>query len=313
MSKKRLLIIILILFLLALAGGGAYIYYFQPKLVNQLKDWIVSVTGGGGEEEGEEMGDEVTCEDQTYTNTRQGYEVCYPSGWYTQAFGYSQLSVGFDAFPIPEASEYAGVFSIAVSRRNSATLIADYLSGLTSPITTTVTVDSVAGIRVEGTIPADSIFFANYREAIVVLEKFGRTYTLIMLSSPDGYAANLPLYDAFVAGFKFLEGTAAAPWGRDIYLDTPWPNDEVSDSFRIAGSAQGAFESTIVARLKTENGTVLFTQPITYNAPDIGELGYFDIAVTFTTTAASGTLEVFHTSAMDGSILDLVSVPLVFK
>ena len=66
-------------------------------------------------------------------------------------------------------------------------------------------------------------------------------------------------------------------------------------------------------RLKTESGGVLLTQPITYNAPDIGELGYFDIAVTFTTTAASGTLEVFHTSAMDGSILDLVSVPLVFK
>src|SRR3972149_9463881 len=111
-----------------------------------------------------------------------------------------------------------------------------------------------------------------------------------MLSSPDGYAANLPLYDAFVAGFKFREGTAAAPWGEDIYLDTPWPDDEVSDSFRISGSAQGAFENTIVVRLKTESGTILFEEPITYNAPDVGELGYCDSAFTFTTSAHSGSL-----------------------
>jgi len=257
--------------------------------------------------------EERTCGGQTYTNVRQGYEVCYPAGWYAQASGYSQLSVGFDAFPFPEASEYGGVFSVAVSRQNSATLIADYLSSLTGPTTTTETVDSVAGIQVEGTIPADSFYFANYREAIVVLEKFGRTYTIVMLSSPEGYAANLPLYNSFVASFRFLEGTPAPPWGREIYLNTPWPNDEVSGSFRIAGSAQGAFENTIVARLKTESGTVLFEEPITYNAPDIGELGYFDIAVTFSTTADSGTLEVFHQSPVDGSIVDLVSVPLVFR
>src|SRR3990172_6666269 len=97
------------------------------------------------------------------------------------------------------------------------------------------------------------------------------------------------------------------------WLKTPWPNDEVSDSFRIAGSAQGAFENTIVARLKTESGTILFEEPIIYNAPEVGELGYFDIAVTFQTTVESGTLEVFYTSPKDGSVADLVSVPLKFK
>lgn len=305
--KKRIILIALILIL---SGAVGAFFYFRP----QITDWIASITGdGGGEEGGEETGGEVSCEEQTYTNTRQGYEVCYRRGWYMREFGYSQLSVGFDAFPIPEASEYAGVFSIAVSRRNSATLIAEYLPNLNSPITTTVTVDSVTGIRVEGTIPADSFFFAGYQRAIVVMEKFGRTYTVAMLSSPDGYAANLALYNAFVDSWKFLEGTMAAPWGEDIYLDTPWPGDEVSGSFRIAGSAQGAFENTIVARLKTESGTVLFEEPITYNAPDVGELGYFDSAFTFTTSADSGTLEVFHTSARDSSIVDLVSVPLLFR
>jgi hypothetical protein len=311
--KRRLFLILISIFLLAIFGGGAYVYFFRPELAGQFKDWVASVTGGAGEEEGEGAPEEVSCEEQTYTNTRQGYEVCYRKGWYTRAFGYSQLSVGFDAFPIREASEYGGVFTIGVSREGSAALIADYLSGLTSPSTTTVTVDSVSGIRIEGPIPADSFFFAGYRRAIVVMEKFGRTYTVAMLSSPDGYAANLALYNTFVDSWKFLEGTLAAPWGEDIYLDTPWPGDEVSDSFRIAGSAQGAFENTIVVRLKTENGTVLFEEPITYNAPEMGELGYFDSAFTFMTTADSGTLEVFHTSARDGSIVDLVSVPLLFR
>lgn len=310
--KKRLVILILILLILAIGGAAAYVFYFRPELGEQLRDWIASVTWGG-KEEGGETGEEAACEGQIYTNTRQGYKVCYPKGWYTRDFGYSQLSVGFDAFPIPEASEYAGVFSIAVSRRNSATVIAEYLSNLNEQATTTITIDSVSGIRVEGTLPVDDVFFPKYHQAAIVLEKFGRTYTIGMLSSPDGYVANLPLYNSFVASLKFLDGTSAAPWGKDIYLDTPWPNDEVSASFRIAGSAQRAFENTITARLKTENGTVLFTEPITYNAPEMGELGYFDIPVTFSTSAESGTLEVFHTSAKDGSVLDLVSVPLKFK
>jgi len=304
--KKRILLIALILIL---SGAVGAFFYFRP----QITDWIASITGGTEEEEGEGNPEEVTCEDQTYTNTRQGYEVCYRKGWYTQEFGYSQLWVGFDAFPIPEASEYPGVFNIGVSRKGSSDVLAPHLANLKDTETTAITVSGVSGIRVNGTIPADDNFFPNYHEVAVVLEKFGRTYDIVMLSSPDQYAENLPIYDAFVASLKFLEGTPAAPWGKDIYLDTPWPDDEVSDSFRIAGSAQGAFESTIVARLKTENGTVLFEEPITYNAPDVGELGYFDIAVTFETTADSGTLEVFHTSARDGSIVDLVSVPLVFK
>jgi hypothetical protein len=307
--KRRLLILIVVLVLVAL-GAAAYAY-FRP----QITDWIASITGEEekGKEEGEETGEEVICEGQIYTNARQGYTVCYPSGWYTRDFGYSQQSVGFDFFPIPEASEYAGVFTISISRQNSATLLSQYLEGLEGASTTAVTIDGVSGIRIQGVFPSDDNFFPNYRQIAVVMEKFGRTYTILMLSSPDGYEGNQLLYDAFVASMRFLDGTAAAPWGRDIYLEAPWPDDEVSGSFRIAGSAQGAFENTIVARLKTAGGTVLFQIPIIYNAPEMGELGYFDVPVTFSTSRDSGTLEVYHTSAMDGSILDIVSIPLTFR
>ena len=304
MSKRRVLISTIVLLLLAVIGAGAY--YFRSQITDFIK-------GINGDNKGDENGEEITCEDQVYTNTRQGYKVCYKTGWYTQEFGYSQLLVGFDAFPIPTASEYAGVFNISVSRQNSATLLAQYLSSLKDPETAAASIGGVTGIRIDGAYAADDVFFPNYRQSAAVVENAGRTYSIVMLSSPDGFVSNKADFEKFLSSFQFLEDTAAAPWGKNIYLNTPWPNDEVSDSFRIAGSAQGAFENTIVARLKTESGTVLFEEPIIYNAPEVGELGYFDIAVTFQTTSESGTLEVFYTSPKDGSVADLVSVPLKFK
>lgn len=303
MSKHRLLVLLIVLIVAAL-GAGAFFYFRSP-----ITDWIASIIDGQDEEEEEEE----TCSGQVYTNTRQGYTVCYPSDWYHREFGYSQLQVGFDSFPIPEASEYGGVFTISVSHQASTTLIAQHLQSLKNSTTSTFAMDTSSGVRVEGALSSENVFFPNYRQAVIVFEKFGRTYTVAMLSSPDGYTVNLPLYETFVASWKFIEGTVAAPWGKNIYLDTPWPGDEVSASFRLAGSAQGAFENTLVVRLVTTEGKVLFQDSIIYNAPEMGEIGYFDTPITFSTSSKSGTLEVYHSSPKDGAILDLVSVPLKFK
>lgn len=302
--KKRLIGIIFLL--LVAVGAGAY-FYFRPQITAWIEEFVMKRVEPASPD------DEPSCEDQTYTNTRQGYEVCYSKGWHTQAFGYSQLWVGFDADPIPTASEYPGVFSVAVSRQNSAALIAQHLAAVENPATSTFSLGEVSGIRVEGAFAADDPFFPKYRQIVVVAEKFGRTYSVTLLSAPDLYDANLPLFEQFLDSLTFLDGTSAPPWGRNIFLDTPWPGDAVSGSFRIAGSAQGAFESTIVVRLKTDEGTVLFQESVVYNAPEMGELGYFDVPATFTTASESGTLEVFYTSPKDGSIEDLVSVPLRFK
>lgn len=303
---KRLLVLIIVL-LLVLVGSGAYLFFHT-----QILSWIDQVTGAN-KGSSEQSSQEVTCPAQTFTNTRQGYSVCYPKGWYTRNFDPSQLNVGFDAFPIPKASEYPGVFAISVSRQSSATLLASYLNDLKNTSTTTVTVGGDSAIKVQGIFPSDDMFFSNYHQVAVVLEKFGRTYSIVLLSSPDGYTANLPLYDTFVASLRFLDGTLAAPWGKDIFLDTPWPGDKVSSSFHVSGSAQGAFENTIVVRLKTADGKVLLQTPIVYSAPGADGLGYFDTPVTFSTSSSEGTLEVYYTSPKDGSIVDLVSVPLKFK
>jgi len=301
---KRALLFLLIVLVVALGVGA--VFYFRSSITK----WMGSLTGGPAKEG---AGEGETCVGQTYMNSRQGYQVCYPSGWHYREFGYSQLQVGFDAFPIPEAGEYGGVFTILVSRQDSATVIAQQLQSLKNPVTATATVDSSPAVRIDGILPVDDNFFPNYRRAVVVLEKFGRTYSVTMLSSPDGYSTNLSLYEALLSSWKFIEGTAAAPWGKDIYLDTPWPGDAVEASFRLAGAARGAFENTLVVRLVTAEGTVLFQDSVVYNASEPGELGYFDIPITFSTSSSLGTLEVYHTSPRDGSILDLVSVPLKFK
>ncbi len=299
--SKRLLFLLFLLLILVLGGGiFYYLRFLRP--------------GSEGEvSEEETTPQEYTCDGQIYTNARQGYKVCYPADWHTRDFGYSQLGVGFDPFPIPEASEYGGIFTVNVSRQGSAAVLTDHLGGLVDPTTETVTVDGVTAIKVSGTIPSDNVFFPSYFEVTVVFENFDRTYAIDLLSSPDNYEVNILQFESFVESFMFLDDVSSPPWGQDIFLFSPWPADSVSESFRVAGEAKGAFEATIVARLKNDAGDVLLEEPIIYNAPDVGELGYFDVAVTFETTASSGILEVFHTSAKDGSIVDLVSVHLDFE
>jgi len=309
--KRRIFIFVLI-FLLIAGGAGAY-FFFRPQITSWIESLIVKEETGGEETGGEETEETYCPLGQIYENSRQGYKVCYPAGWHTQEFVYSQLSAGFDPAPIPEASEYGGMIHAAVRREGSASLIAQYLLNLETPATSAVMLDGVSGIKLLGTIPAGNVFFPGYFQAYTVFEGHGRTYVVQLLSSPDGYEQNLLTYEEFIDSFRFLDEVPPVPWGEDIYLQTPWPGDSVSGSFRIAGSAQGAFESTIVARLKTSDGTVLFEEPITYDAPDVGELGYFDIAVTYSTASTSGTLEVFHTSAVDGSVVDIVTVPLLFE
>ncbi|GMR18933.1 MAG: hypothetical protein BMS9Abin34_055 [Patescibacteria group bacterium] len=306
--SRRLFLLLLIL--LAVVLGAALVLRLQ---ISTFFSGSSSDTSSVKEESGEEAPKEFSCTGEVYTNLRQGYQVCYPSGWNTREFGYSQMSVGFDPFPIPEVGEYGGMFTISVSRKSSAALLSDYLKGLEEPATSTVEVGGITGIKVSGTFPSDQIFFADYFQIVTVVETFDRTYTLQLLSAPDDYETNVLRYEEFVGSFRFLEDASPAPWGKSIYLTTPWPNDEVGGTFRVAGSAQGAFESTVVVRLKNAKDAVIFEQSVVYNAPDVGERGYFDVEVNYSTSTASGVLEVFYTSPKDGAVVDLVSVPLRFK
>jgi len=302
--KKKLLLLIGFL-LLVLVLGGLY-FFFRTQINSWIEREILKRT--------EAPVEETYCPDgEIYENSRQGYKNCYEKGWSYREFGYSQLFVGFDPQAIPTASEYAGMITVSVKREKSAELLADYLTSLSDPTTVAATVDGVLGIKVTGRVPSNSIFFANYFEIHSVFEKSGRTFVVSLLSNSTNYEKNVLIYESFAANFRFLADAPAVPWGRDIYLTSPWPGDEVSGSVKVAGEAQRAFENTLVARLKDEEGNVIFQKPITYTAAEMGQLGNFDVNFTFKTTSPSGVLEVYHTSAMDGAIIDLVAVPLTFK
>ena len=303
---KRLLLLFLA-FILLLALGGLY-FAFRPQITDWIEDLIVKETS-----DKETSAEEFVCDGEIYRNNRQGYKVCYSSGWDTMAFGYSQLTVGFDPYTIPEASEYPGMIMISVSWESSASLLASHLDNLEDASTSATEVDGVTGIKVAGTFPSDAMFFSDYFQVVTVLENLSRTYTIQLLSSPDEYESNLLTYQDFVDGFTFLSGVSSPPWGEDIYLISPWPGDTVSSPFTIVGEAQGAFENTIVARLKNANGEVIVETPITYDTAEPGQRGSFSAELSFSTATSEGILEVFHTAAKDGSILDLVAVPLNFK
>jgi hypothetical protein len=289
-----------------LVGGGLYLFY-RP----QITDWIESLIAKE-EQEVETPTESFVCDGEVYQNTKQGYKVCYVSGWDTMEFGYSKLNVGFDPYTIPEASEYPGMILVSVSHESSASLLAGYLANLEDPTTAAAEVDGIVGIEIAGTFPSDAIFFSDYFQVVTVMENLSRTYTIQLLSSPDNYESNLLTYQNFVDSFTFLSGISSPPWGEDIYLLSPWPGDTVGSPLAVVGEAQGAFENTVTSRLKNANGEVIVETPVTYTTSEPGQLGSFSVDLIFTTATSEGTLEVYHTSAKDGSILDLVSVPLKF-
>ena len=211
-SKRLLVLLIILVFILGLGGGYAISKFSLLERIGLIAS--SEEEPGACEEsdkaEEEEVVEEIyTCEGQIYTNTNQGYKVCYSTGWYTQVFESPKKIVGFDPNPIPEASEYGGVFMISISSKSVADLKTQYSADIVSPTTVTDTVDGVSGVRLSGTISSDSAFFPNYHEVFTMVKKFNRTYVIQLLSSPSSYAANLTLYNEFVNSFRFLNSAAS--------------------------------------------------------------------------------------------------------
>lgn len=112
------------------------------------------------------------------------------------------------------------------------------------------------------------------------------------------------------------EGDFESPAGvveGNIVVEYPKPGDSVGFPFKAYGKAR-VFESQFSWRLKDANGKVVGQGSGMANSPEMGKYGPFEIEVGFAeTNGDSATLEVFDYSAKDGSVQDLVSVPLKIK
>lgn len=100
---------------------------------------------------------------------------------------------------------------------------------------------------------------------------------------------------------------------NNIKVIAPVPNEEITSPLVIKGEAR-TFEQAYAYRLSDESGAMIVEGFGTAHATDIGIFGPFESTLTFTKPQSrKGMLEVFQYSAKDGTEIDKVSIPVVFK
>jgi len=99
---------------------------------------------------------------------------------------------------------------------------------------------------------------------------------------------------------------------QNIEVLSPSMGEKVKSGFIVSGNAR-TFENNVAIRLLDSMGNVLIETFTLANAPDTGLFGPFEKQLNFTANDTEGTLQVFQYSAKDGSVIDLVEVPVIFS
>ncbi len=100
---------------------------------------------------------------------------------------------------------------------------------------------------------------------------------------------------------------------NSICVDPSFASDVLTSPFVATGTAM-AFENTVSWKLLDGNGSKLDGSSVTASSPDAGTPGDFQIREFILTIpkTATGTLQVFESSAKDGSPIHVVSIPVRF-
>lgn len=99
---------------------------------------------------------------------------------------------------------------------------------------------------------------------------------------------------------------------KNITLKSPSSGEAVILPIQVSGTGR-VFESVVSVRLKEPSGAILYEGITMTNAPDAGQFGDFQKNIDYLIKKPAGSdiiLDVFWNSPMDGSELDLISVPL---
>ncbi len=100
---------------------------------------------------------------------------------------------------------------------------------------------------------------------------------------------------------------------ENMKVTLPDPDQFVSSHWLVIVGEARVFENTVEWRLTDESGDVLDSGFTTADAPDIGQYGDFVIYAHYSATPGErGTVEVFSTSARDGSEENVVTIPVYF-
>ncbi len=100
---------------------------------------------------------------------------------------------------------------------------------------------------------------------------------------------------------------------ENIRVTSPKPGDTVTSPFIVSGEAR-VFENQLTVRISNSAGTKLIDQPVTARAKDAGEFGPFKVNMHYQfKNTKDGFVEVFNHSAKDGSIENMVKIPVKFE
>ncbi len=97
----------------------------------------------------------------------------------------------------------------------------------------------------------------------------------------------------------------------NISVFLPKDNAVVSSPIDLEGKAK-VFENVVNIRLKDKSGKVLFKGTTEAQSSEPGRFGLFEKEIPFKTTQEGGTLEVFETSAKDGTEVSKIAIPVKF-
>jgi len=100
---------------------------------------------------------------------------------------------------------------------------------------------------------------------------------------------------------------------KNIIVDFPKANEAVGLPITIKGKAR-VFENTFNYRIKDSDDRILLENYITVEGADIGEFGPFEASFNYLEPKGKeGKIEVFEYSAKDGSEINEVEIPVIFK
>lgn len=116
--------------------------------------------------------------------------------------------------------------------------------------------------------------------------------------------------DVIYPGFRLV---VPLPSSTNIVVFQPLPGMRIAPGQHMTGSAR-AFEATIHYQIRETTGRIVTQERAATTAQGAPAFGSFDVPLQFdqSPTAPNGILMVYTRSARDGSIQDLVEVPVTF-
>ncbi|WP_134684748.1 LysM peptidoglycan-binding domain-containing protein [Brevibacillus migulae] len=116
--------------------------------------------------------------------------------------------------------------------------------------------------------------------------------------------------DVLYPGFRLV---VPLPSSTNIVVSQPIPGTRIAPGQHLAGNAR-AFEATINYQIRDAMGRIVTQERAATTSQGAPAYGIFDVQLPFdqTPTTQTGILIVYTRSARDGSIQDLVEVPVVF-